>query len=145
MQWASCVQITCFGLLHRDYVLIRQGRWFLWATKECIEIWRTSVSPTSGIRPELLCLCIHTISMNVRLLRHAAGHSDTPNVRSDPSTRIDRRMLLKPAWAFYISLGTRLIKPVALSVRNVMAVAIVCECMRAHTRFQHVCASTAIT
>jgi len=57
--------------------------------------------------------------MFVRLLRHAAGLSDTPNVSSGPANRIDRRMLLKPAWAFYISLGTKLIKPVALSVRNI--------------------------
>jgi hypothetical protein len=57
--------------------------------------------------------------MFVRLLRHAAGLSDTSNVSSGPSTRIDRRMLLKPAWAFYISLGTKLIKPLALSVRNI--------------------------
>lgn len=40
-----------------------------------------------------------------------------PNLSRDPSTRIDRRMLLKPACAFYISLGTKLIKQVALSVR----------------------------
>jgi hypothetical protein len=57
--------------------------------------------------------------MIVRLLRHAAGLSDTPIASGDPSTRIDCRMLLKPAWAFYISLGTKLIKPVALSVRNI--------------------------
>ena len=95
-----------------------------WAIKEYIEIGRTSVSPAVfdrnvSIREAGAFVPVKPHhSYDCAFVTPCCG-SDTPIVSSDPSTRIDRRMLLKPAWAFYINLGTKLIKPVALSVRNI--------------------------